>query len=81
MKWLNLDQVLFKKKSVVKENDRKSENEKKKKSFEEIWDRPMRSPTDSETKTMIGLVLENIIKIAMKMKSGSRMTAGQLDLI
>ena len=66
LKWLNLDQVLFKKKSVVKENDIKSVNEKKKKSFDEIWDRPMRSPTDSETKTMIGLVLENIIKIAMK---------------
>ena len=65
VKWLNLDPVLFKRKPVVKKIKDKKQKLKKKKSFSDILSSPERAQTQAEIKTMIGLVIENIILLGM----------------
>ena len=64
LKWLNLDPVLFKRKLVVKKIKDKKQKPKKK-SFSDIWSSPERPPNQAEIKTLIGLVIENIILLGM----------------
>ena len=60
IKWLNLEESLWSKK--LKEN---IDKKKKNRSFEDLWDKPAREPSDSEVKTMVGLIIENIVKLGM----------------
>ena len=79
LKWLNLEDCLYTRKPVTKKIGRKQNKslntqnkslkvkvKRRKKTDDEIWFKPLKSPSETEVKTMVGLVLENIIKISMK---------------
>ena len=40
---------------------------RRKKTDDEIWFKPLKSLSETEVKTMVGLVLENIIKINLSL--------------
>jgi len=79
LRWLNLEDYLYIRKPVTKKIGRKQNKslnaqdkslkvkvKRRKKTDDEIWFKPLKSPSETEVKTMVGLVLENIIKISMK---------------